>query len=470
MSHNERIETKTAEARAFESLGKFGWRSAREQSPETVAYDNPRDWQASADRAIEAQQTLRARGLLYALLLTLAGLLTWAGWAELDEVTRGDARVVPVSQRQLIQSFDGGVVSEIRVEEGQIVEAGELLMRLDPTRFSASVRESQAEYYSLLARAARLEALVSGTDYVAPPEVAELAPEMASRELQQYQANLRELSQRRQTALDRLQQRQESLSESLARRDQLNRSLEITRRELNITRPLLETGAVSEVEVLRLERDVSNAEGELDQVQAQIARARSAVEEAQSSLTEVDLTANVQWRRELSETENRLASLTESLTGLEDRVRLTEIRSPMRGIVQRLFVTTRGGVVQPGREVLELVPLDDQLIVEARVSPRDIAFVRPGQPAVIKLSAYDFAIFGGLDGAVQMISADTLTDDDGNTYYLVRVRTDETRLDDGMEIIPGMTAQVDIITGKRTVLEYLLKPVLRARDQAMRER
>ncbi len=463
-------QNKTAEARAFESLGKFGWRAARDQSPEAVDYDNPQDWQASADRAIEAQQTLRARGLLYALILTLVGLITWAWWAELDEVTRGDARVVPVSQRQLIQSFDGGVVNEIEVEEGQIVEAGELLMRLDPTRFSASVRESQAEYYSLLARAARLQALVSGIDFEPPREVAENAPEMATREQQQYQANRSELNQRRQTALDRLQQRQETLTEALARREQLTRSLDITRRELELTRPLLASGAVSEVEVLRLERDVSNAEGELEQVQAQIARSRSAVEEAQSSLNEIELTANVDWRRELSDTESRLASLTESLTGLQDRVRLTEIRAPVRGIVQRLFVTTRGGVVQPGREVLELVPLDDQLIVETRISPRDIAFVRPGQPAVIKLSAYDFAIFGGLDGEVQMISADTLTDDDGNTYYLVRVRADETRLDDGLEIIPGMTAQVDIITGKRTVLEYLLKPVLRARDQAMRER
>lgn len=470
MSEHNRPSRTTAEAAAFNTLGKLGWRAAHGGTGPTADFDDPNDWQASADRAVQSQRLLRARGLLYAVILVVIGLLVWAWWAELDEVTRGEARVVPSSQRQLIQSFDGGVVSEIRIEEGQIVEAGELLMQLDPTRFSASVRESQAEYYGLLARAARLEALASGTDFIPPSNVVEMAPEMASRERRQYQSNLEELSQRRLTAGERLQQREEELTEAIARRAQVRRSLDITRRELEITLPLLETGAVAEVEVLRLERDLSNAEGDLEQVEAQVSRSRSAVEEAESSLVEIDLTARADWRRELAETENRLASLSESLMGLEDRVRFTEIRSPVRGIVQRLYVTTRGGVVQPGREVLEIVPLDDQLIVEARISPQDIAFIREGQRAVVKLSAYDFAIFGGLDGVVQMISADTLTDENDNTYYLVRIRTEETPQTAGLGIIPGMTAQVDIITGKKTVLNYLLKPVLRARDQALRER
>lgn len=427
-------------------------------------------WLDAADTAISHDRELRARTLLYAMAIVVAALLFWASWAQLDEVTRGQATVIPSSQRQLIQSLDGGLITRIQVEEGDIVNRGDLLLQLDATRFLANVREGQAEYYSLLAKSARLTALLTDQEFISPRLVSENAPEIAVREQRQYEANRNELQQRQRTANERLQQRQQELTEAQARKDQIERSLVLIQREIELTRPLLETGAVSELELINLDRDRSNAEGELAQVNAQLSRIEAAIAEAQSTVAEIAFSARADWQNELADTETRIAALAENLTGLEDRVRLTEVRSPIRGIVQRLYVTTLGGVVQPGREVMELVPLDDVLLIEARIAPQDIAFVRNGQRAVVKLSAYDYSIFGGLEGEVQLISADTITDEQNNTFYLVRIRTEQTQLADGLAILPGMTAQVDIITGKRTVLEYLLKPVLRARDQALRER
>ena len=241
-------------------------------------------------------------------------------------------------------------------------------------------------------------------------------------------------------------------------------------RELNLTRPLLESGAVSEVEVLRLQREVTRARGQRDQAAAQVERLESSIEEAQSKLREVTLEKRNEWRGELSQTMAELAALDESSAGLEDRVRLAEIRSPVDGIVQRLTLNTLGGVVQPGQEVVEIVPTADALLVEARIAPQDIAFLRPGQPATIKLTAYDVAIYGGLEAELVHISPDTITDDEGDTFYL-RVRTLEGGSEhQELDVIPGMTAQVDILTGKRTVMQYLLKPVLRGWQNALGER
>lgn len=439
-------------------------------APEPWTQVTGQTWADNADWLRTSQKPLRARALLYGILSTLVVLLVWAAFAELDEVTRGDGRVVPSTQRQLIQSFDGGVVSDILVREGAVVEAGDLLMSIDPTRFLSTFRENRVEILSLTARAARLEALANNVPLVMPLELDEEAPRVALQEQQLYNSARNELAERKNIAFEQLNQRRQELNEAEARLVQLTRSLEITTRELSIIRPLLDTGAVSEVEVLRLERDVSNAEGEREQTLSRISRLRAAVAEAESTFNELELNAINQWRRELSDVQARLAGLSETATGLADRVRFAEIRAPVRGIVQRLYVNTLGGVVQPGREVLELVPLDDQLIVEARIAPQDIAFLLPGQTAVVRLTAYDFAVYGGLKGVVDHISADTITDERDNTYYLVRVRTELSDQVADLNILPGMTAQVDILTGKKTVLDYLLKPVLRARSTALRER
>lgn len=429
-----------------------------------------KDWVDDADWARLQQEPLRARALLYFTALILILLLLWAALASVDEVARGEGKVIPSSQLQIIQSFDGGVVAEILVREGQIVNEGDLLLRIDPTRFISSFRENRVQFLSLQARAARLQALTARTELQFSQELLGEAPSIANHERKLYASNRSELDEQLTIARSQLEQREEELNEVRAKVVQAERAFELVTKELNVTRPLLTSGAISEVEILRLERDASHARGELNQAQSQALRLQAAVEESQGKLREVDLVANNTWRGELSETLGKLSALTESGLGLADRIKFAEIRAPVRGTVQRLFVNTLGGVVQPGHEVLEMVPLDDQLLIEAKVSPRDIAFLHPGQPAIVKFTAYDFVVYGGLEGTLEHISPDTITDERENTFYLVRVRTDRAGFDPSLPIMPGMTTQVDILTGKKTVLSYLLKPVLRAQRNALTER
>lgn len=428
------------------------------------------DWAENADWARMQAVPMRARTLLYGLAITILVLLIWAAFAELDEVSRGEGKVIPSSQLQVIQSFDGGVVEEILASEGQIVEKGALLMRIDPTRFLSSLRENRAQLLSLQAKAARLEALVQDKTLELPESLVEQSPGIADNELTLFNNNKNELRQQVSIADQQLSQRQEELREVEARLEQATRAYELASEELELTRPLLGSGAISEVEVLRLERDVSNADGERRQAIATRGRIRASIVEAQNKRQEVELNVKNGWREELSETLSKLATLSESSTGLEDKLKFTEIRAPVRGTIQRLFVNTIGGVVQPGNPVLELIPLDDQLLVEAKISPKDIAFLRPGQEAKVKFTAYDFAIYGGLEGVLEHISPDTITDERDETYYIVRVRTTKSGFDEDLTIIPGMTTQVDILTGNKTVLAYLLKPILRAKQNALSER
>ncbi|APE29536.1 secretion protein HylD [Halomonas aestuarii] len=470
---------KTAEQQGFEAIGRFSEAGGRPFRPfidrlfarrVSAAHLN-RDWASDADWARLQQDPIRARAFLYVVVLAVAALLTWAWFASIDEVTRGTGRVIPSSQLQRVQSYDGGVVQEILVREGESVEAGELLMRIDPTRFLSTFRENRAKAQSLQARAERLRALATGSPFTPSQALTDQAPAIVAQERELYANGLDKLAEEQSILQERLAQRRAELDEAQSRRDTAARELGMASQELNLTRPLLQSGAVSEVEVLRLRRDVSRASGERTQAAAQVERLQSAIEEAQSQLREVELNARNDWRTELSRTLGELAALNESSSGLEDRVRLSEIRSPVDGVVQRLGFNTLGGVVQPGQEVIDIVPTDDALLVEARIAPQDIAFLRPGQPATIKLTAYDFAIYGGLEAELDHISADTITDDEGNTYYLVRVRTlEEAGQQRELDVIPGMTAQVDILTGKRTVMQYLLKPVLRAWENSMGER
>jgi len=428
------------------------------------------DWASDADFGRLQQEPLRARILLRATFLVLLALIVWAGFAEIDEVTRGEGKVIPSSQLQIVQSVDGGVIESIHVREGQEVAAGDLLLRVDPTRFMSSLLESRAEYLALKARAARLTALIQDVDFLVPEEVLVEAPDIAEQEQRLYLSSREELEAQLSIARDQLDQRRQELKEARSRRDQAARELSLVLQELNATRPLLESGAVSEVEILRLEREASRLRGERGQADAQISRLESAILEATRRIKEIELNTRNRLREELVDTMSRLSSLVEGSRALEDRVRHAEIRSPVRGTVSRLLVNTVGAVVQPGKEVVEIVPLDDSLILEVRILPKDIAFIRPGQEVMVKFTAYDFTIYGGLEAVVEHIGADTITDEKGNAFYIIRVRTRESSLGDSLPIIPGMVAEVDILTGKKTILAYLLKPVLRAKANALTER
>jgi membrane fusion protein, adhesin transport system len=430
----------------------------------------PYDWQNDAHRAFVEQQPLRARALLYGVAIVVVALVAWAALAQIDEVTRGQGKVSPSKQVQLVGSQDGGVVTEILVREGDIVEKGQLMLRLDQTRSESTFRENRAEFQALSVKAARLRAVVDKTEFVPDPELTEKVPRIVAQELAIYRSSQEELSLEVQIAEQQLLQRQEELTEITARERQMARSLELTQRELNKTRPMVASGAVSEVEILRLERQVNELSGERQQAAAQLQRIKSSITEAQRKIEEVELEFVNEVRQELTDTLTRMNALEEAGTGLSDRVKQTNVRSPVNGTVKQLYYNTIGGVVLPGKEIIEVVPLDDTLLLEVRIRPKDIAFLIPGQKALVKFTAYDFVVYGGLDGTVEHIGADTVMDEEGNPFYEVNVRTKEPNLGEDKPIIPGMTVEVDILTGKKSILAYLMKPVLRAKQYALTER
>ncbi len=432
--------------------------------------EEPLDWIGEADWAQLQQEPLRARALLKIFGITLFLLLAWAAVAPLDEVTRGMGKVIPSSRLQVIESLDGGIVEEIMVQEGNVVEAGDVLMRIDPTRYTSSLQEREYEVLSLIARAARLRALAEDTTLVLDDERLINVSRIVEHEKRLYQESKREFESQMTIMQEKLSQKEHELEEVQARLVQARQAYGLASQELNRTRPLLKSGAVSEVEVIRLRRDVANARGEKNAATARKATLERSVEEAKEKIQETELNSRNEWREELADVLSKIASMSQGAKGLADRVERAEIKAPVNGTVQRVYINTIGGVVKPGGRVADVVPLGDSLEVETKVSPRDIAFVHPRQEALVKLTAYEFSIYGGMKGEVYHISPDTVTDEEGNTFYLVRVKTAAATIRKGLPVIPGMMAQVDIITGKRTVLVYLLKPFLRAASNAMKER
>lgn len=453
----------------------YSWISRRLDSALTAfagkQSDQDSDFDSNADWAISEHTPKGARIVVWVSVISIFVLIFWAAFAELDEVTRGEGKVIPTRQIQILQSLDGGIVSEILVREGQTVKTGDLLLKVDPTRMVSSLRENQSQYLSLLAKAARLRALAEGSRFIAPELVMKQAPDIVEQERALYESRRAELDATIGVAKQQSSQRSQELISVRAKREQASQSFTLTARELELTKPLVKTGAVSDVELLRLERDVARYRGERDSANSDIPRLESSVAEANRKIQEVELSFRNTARSELSEANAKLGALSEGSAALEDRVKQTEIRSPVNGTVKQLKINTVGGVVQPGRDVIELVPSDDALLLEARILPRDIAFLRPGQKALVKFTAYDYAIYGGLDANLELISADSVVDEKGNAFFLVRVRTLSTTIGaQKLPIIPGMVAEVDILTGKKSVLSYLLKPILRAQSRALTER
>jgi membrane fusion protein, adhesin transport system len=427
-------------------------------------------WDDEADLAILEQTPVKAKVLVYTVAAVLFVFIIWAWFAEIDEVTRGDGRVIPSKQVQVIQSLDGGIVSEILVREGQTVVVGTPLIRIDETRAVSSLRENQTQYLAFLAKQFRLRALAEDTAFDPPIEVKKEAPETYDQEYALYVSSKEELQSSMDIARDQMVQREKELIEVQFRKEIAEKNYESANKELAANKPLLASGAVSEIDILKLERESTKAKGDIDQARAQISRIQSSIGEARRKISEVQQAFKSKVRTELNDITARLNSVAEVSVSLKDKVNQSILKSPVNGKVSRLFFNTVGGVIQPGKEVLEVVPTDDALILETKIQIKDIAFIRLLQPAVVKLTAYDYTIYGTLDAIVEHISADSIVDEKGNAYYIVRVRTLKSSLGKGLPIIPGMVAQVDIMTGKKTVLSYLLKPVLKAKSYAFSER
>lgn len=426
--------------------------------------------------AIQGRTRRFATIMLLFFFAFLTAFIVWSYFAKLDEVTRGDGRVIPSRSVQVIQNLEGGILADTLVREGEIVEEGQVLLRIDNTLAEAEYLEKRAQYLSYMGQTARLMAEANGAEMPTFPEdIKKGAPEVVEDQIALFQARRRQVAASTEIYKRQEEQRAQELRELEARVGMLSRSYNLVREELQITEPLMKQGAVSRVDILQLERQLNDLRTELESTRLAIPRAKSALEEAARRIEETELIARSDAQLELTKVKTALASLQEVMVAGADRVRRTEVKSTVRGIVKEIAVTTIGGVIRPGEDLIQIVPLEDTLLIEAKIRPHDVAFLRPGQRAKVKISAYDFAIYGGLDAVVEHISADTLESQDrrDEEYYKIRLRTDRNFLgtpENPLPIIPGMTAQVDILTGQKSVLVYLMKPILRARYEALRER
>ena len=424
-------------------------------------------------RSLSAAVMQRSPRYMMRVVLIIAALLiaalVWAHWAKIDVVIRGNGKVVPASQVQLVQSLEGGVVSEILVKEGDRVNTEQPLLKISDIAFTGSFEENRLLYFELKAKSRRLKAEADGTNFVRDEELEKSAPELLDSEQSLFRSNKQQLTETLSIYEEQIRQHNIALEEAQSKQRQLNKSLDLVRQEIKIKEPLMERRIISEIDLLQLQQREAELEGEIEAVGISIPRIRSTANEAQRTLKQNKLDFRNKARLELNQVSAEISRLVEAQAALQDRVQRTTLRSPVDGVVQKLHANTIGGVVAPGGEVLEIVPSGDALVVEVRIKPADIAYIDVGQKARIKFSAYDFAIHGSIDGEVSLISADTVTDEEGVSYYVAKVTPDKPYL--GQESAPlpikvGMTSEADIITAKKSILEYLLKPIYRGLNRA----
>ncbi|HEX2858757.1 MAG TPA: HlyD family type I secretion periplasmic adaptor subunit [Alphaproteobacteria bacterium] len=439
---------------------------------------NPDTWEDGDFMDDVRQATMRGAHPASVLLFWVMGsfmtlFLLWAGFAKLDEVARGQGLVIPGGKVQAVGSAVGGVIQEILVKPGDVVQPGQELVRFDPRSAAAGLGEKEARRYYLMANVARLDAELNDKPLEMPEDVKTKTPQIASETETLYTNRKAQLDSTTKIFKEQAEQKQQELNDARTRTRNYQEAYNLAKEELDKTRPYVESGAVAKIEVLRLERAMVDARRELNTAQLSIPSTEAGYREAQGKLEEAVLKYKNEARDDLGKMRTELAQLGESVQGDISKVEQSVLKSPIRAEVKDVLVNTVGQAVQANANIVELVPLDEGLMIEAQVKPQDIAFIRVGLPAMVKLSAYDYSIYGGLKGVVASVSADSFTTEKGETYYKVQVRADKTYLMRHGEKLPiksGMVATVDVLTGKRTILQYLLKPITKAREAALTER
>lgn len=427
--------------------------------------------------AREDRPPLFASASIFIIGALFVVFVAWAAFAEVDEIARGDGKVIPASKTQIIQASEAGVVQEIAVKIGQVVRKNDLIIRLDNTLNTSSLGEQQAKSRALEVRIARLKYEQSGNlagPFPCPADIQSIAPQICDNEQKLLTARRENFDNKLSVLKSRLDQREKELDEAAANSDRLTRNLAVSDQEAKLVGSMVKKGLMARTEQIRVEREQTELNGQLNLSGETVKKIRSTITEAQLQVEELGLQLQQEALDELTQALAELSVVDETIRGATDKVARTDIRSPVDGIVNTLELNTVGAFVQPGSVVAGIVPTSETLLIEARVSPRDVAFIRPDQEALIKVTAYDFSIFGGIEGKVSNITADSLVDEKtGEPFYQVRVATDKSTLErDGKaySIIPGMICSVDIKTGRKTILSYLLKPINKARQEAMSER
>ncbi len=397
----------------------------------------------------------------------------WASFAPLEVTTRGEGKIIPSKEVQKISSLEGGIIQDLLVKEGDEVKEGQVIVRLSDIGASSDLGSNETRYFGLMAAVARLQAEVEGKMPEFSDEIMQKAPGAVTEEMNAYRANRAKIDGQTIIFQQQKSQRSQELSELQIKSSDLNGQMALAREEKAMVEPLVARGSAPKMELLQIDRTIKEKQTELNSVNSAMPRARSAIAEAEARIKDVEASSKAAAQTELSAKTIEMNALKQGLVGLTDRKDRTEIKSPVNGFVQDIKVYTIGGTVQPAQDFIEIVPKDDQLLVEARIKPKDIAFLKPNLPATVKITAYDFSVYGGLKGKLTGISPDAKTDEKGESYYIVRVETDKNYLErrgEKLPIIPGMVATVDILTGEKTIMEYILKPFVKTIDASMNER
>jgi len=413
------------------------------------------------------------RIILYFWVVAIIMFLVWANYAIIDEIARGDGEISPSGKNQMIQNLEGGIVKEILVKEGQSVEKGQILLKIDNQKSRSSFSSNAIKADALEAKISRLRAEANEGEFSVTKELQKRISSIVKNERSLYTTNMKQLASKLNALKEQLNQKKQELKEARTRTSHLKSSLNMITKEVRMTKPMVAKGVRSKIDFLKLQREANEIEERYSATKESIPRLKSAIKEVESKIKETRLLFRSEAKVKLNEAVTELKSLKANYTALQDQVTRTVVRSPMKGVVQELFVHTVGGVIKPGEDIMEVVPSDQALLVEVKIKPSDIAFIYFGQKAIVKFSAYDFAIYGGLDGEVVHISADTIKDEKDNVFYTVRIKTTKNYLGSEskpLKIIPGMTVSVDIITGQKSVLDYILKPILKTKQYTFTER
>lgn len=431
------------------------------------------DFMDELEAAAELKPSRAANAMLYSVLALIIVFIFWASFFEIEEITRGQGQVVPSRETQVIQSLEGGILQESLVNEGDLVTKGQILMRISDIAFASEERGTEAKFNSLQIKKTRLRAEAAGEDFVLDEDLAATSPDVAKNEMAHYLSRQRELENALSISRDKVKAAHAGIKETQADIDRFKDKAGLLHQELKITKEMVAQKAMPKIEEIRLRRELSEIDGQLNAAEERLPGLQAELSAAKRELEDQTDKFRSQALGELNEVETQISQLKESLKSIEDRVYRTELRSPVDGTVNNIAIKTIGGVIEPAQKLIEIVPLDDELKIIAKVRPSDIAFLEIGQLVKVKISAYDPQIYGSLDGKLVRIGANSVTDNEGNIFFEIEVRTERNFLgtpERPLPIRPGMVADTEVITGHRTIMHYLTKPVRRAWSRALRER
>jgi adhesin transport system membrane fusion protein len=430
------------------------------------------EYMSSLSAAVLEQQTPKSHRAVWIASLGIIWLLIWSSFAELDERTRGMGKVIPSQKIQTVQNLEGGIINQIYVKEGDRVTSDQAIIKISDINFAGSFNENRLKMHELIAKSYRLDAEAHGKPFYAPPKSMEEMPKLIEHEKSLHKAQMRQLYNSQSIIDKQISQKENELLETQTKQEELKNAYELIQQEIAITEPLTKNNVVSEVQFLQLKRQATMINGDYKAAEHTVSKVQDNIDELKKKRSELAYEFQNRAKQEWNKVVAEIDRIKEEQSVLADRVQRTIVRSPVDGTVKQILVNTVGGVIKPGMDLIEIVPDDDTLLIEAKINPADIAYIYPGQSAMVKFTAYDFSIYGGLEGTVKHVSADTITDEKENSFYLVQIQTDKRFLGDEvkpLEIMVGMTANVDILTGKKTVLDYLLKPILKVHQNALRE-